>query len=189
MADESLYLGGTIRDRFLAVVAHNHETAAQRLAPLADGPEDLRDQREEAWRLLSDGVRWAGQALRSVGVEGTDETPIRDAESAFNRAQHLDVQLLKLSQLEGYNDAVALLVDSIKQACYHGADLGPLPGGRLGSFRAPGEELKAVPAIEPHSTDLQAIGVALGEALLRLGELRLGDPIEIATANLTPVTA
>jgi len=189
MPDESLYLGGTIRERFLAVLARGDETVAQRLEPLVDGPEDLRRQREEAWDLLSSGARWAAKALSSVGVDGTDESPIRDADAGFNRAQHLDVQLLKLSQLDRHNDAVALLVDSVKRACYHGADLGPLPGGRLASFRAPGEELKAVAEIEPHETDLQAIGSELGEALLRLNELRLGDPVDIANAILLPVTA
>src|ERR1700693_3877529 len=181
MADESLYLGGTIRERFIAVVTQHDETAAKRLEPLIDGPEDLRRQREEAWDLLSEGARWAAKALTSAGVDGTDASPIRDADAASNRAQHLDVQLLKLSQLDRYNDAVALLVDSVKRACYHGADLGPLPGGRLASFRAPGEELKASAEIEPHATDLQAIGGELGEALLRLNELHLGDPVDIAS--------
>jgi hypothetical protein len=188
--DESLYLGGTIRDRFLAVVAQGGgETAAQRLGSLTEGPEGLHEQREEAWRLLSEGVKWAAKALSSVGIDGTDETFVRDADGAFNLAQHLDAQLLRLSQLGTYNDAVALLVDSVKQACYHAADLGPLPGGRLGSFRAPGEELKAIPSIEPHETDLQAVGGALGEALVRLGERHLGDPVEIASAIFSPVTA
>jgi hypothetical protein len=189
MADESLYMGGTIRERFIAAVTRYDETAAQRLEPLVDGPDDLRRQREEAWDLLSEGARWAARALTSVGVDGTDASPIRDADTAFNRAQHLDVQLLKLSQLDRYNDAVALLVDSVKRACYHGADLGPLPGGRLASFRAPGEDLKAAPEMEPHATDLQAIGGDLGEALLRLNELHLGDPVDIASGILLPVTA
>lgn len=183
MADESLFLGGTIRDRFLAVVTRHDETGAQRLAGLADGPEDLHEQREEAWNLLSEGVRWAGQALRSVGITDTDDAPIRDADAAFNRAQHLDSQLLKLGQ-RGRHDRVALLVDSVKRACYHGANLGPLLGGRIGSIRASGEDLKASSTVEPHSADLQDVGGMLGEALLRLGELHLGDPIEIADAAL-----
>jgi hypothetical protein len=189
MADESLYLGGTIRERFIAAVAQHDETVAQRLEPLVDGPEDLRRQREEAWDLLSEGVRWAAKALTSVAVDGTDASPIRDADAAFNRAQHLDEQLLKLSQLDRFNDAAALLVDSVKRACYRGADLGPLSAGRLGSLRAPGEDLKATAEIEPHATDLQAIGGELGEALLRLDELHLGDPVDIASGILQPVIA
>ncbi|MGH2880907.1 MAG: hypothetical protein ACRDK4_15025 [Solirubrobacteraceae bacterium] len=183
MVDDSLFLGGTMRDRFLAVVAHDNETAAQRLAQLADGPEDLGEQRDEAWRLLSEGARWAAQALNSVGITGTDDTPIGDADAAFNRAQHLDEQLFKLGQI-GRHDRVALLVDAVKRACYHGADLGPLPGGRLGSFRAPGERPSVVVGIEPHSADLQDVGGALGEALLRVGELHLGNPVDIADAAL-----
>jgi hypothetical protein len=190
MADESLYLGGTIRGRFIAAVTQHDETAAQRLDPLIDGPEDLRSQREEAWDLLSEGAKWAAKALTSVGVDGTDASPIRDADAAFNRAQHLDEQLLKLSQLDRYNDAVALLVDSVKQACYHGADLGPERGGRISSVRASGEELNvSSEEIAPHPMDLQAIGGALGEALRRLGDLRLGHPVDIASGIFLPVTA
>jgi hypothetical protein len=189
MADESIYMGATLRDRFLAAVTQGRETATQRLTPVAEGAEDLRQQREEAWRLLSEGVRWAAKALASVGIDGTDEKPIHDPDAAFDRAQHLDAQVLKLSQLDQYHDAVALLVDAVKRACYHGADLGPLPGGRTSSFRGPGEGIKVVTEIEPNLTDLQEIGSALGEALARLGDLQLGNPVEIANGLLLPVAA
>jgi hypothetical protein len=190
MADEGIYLGATLRDRFLAAVTPGRETAAQRLTPVAEDAEDLRQQREEAWRLLSEGARWAAKALASVGVDGTDERPIRDPDAAFDRAQHLDVQLLKLSQLDQYHDAVALLVDAVKRACYHGADLGPQLGGRPSSFRRPGEEIKVGPReIEPNLTDLQELGNALGEALARLGSLHLGNPVEIASGIFLPVAA
>lgn len=190
MPDESLYLDGTLRDCFLAAVARGSgATAAQRLDALGDGPEDLHEQREEARRLLSEGGKWAAKALSSAGIDETAEIAVRDAEDAFNLAQHLDAQLLRLSQLERYNDVVALLVDSVKRACYHTADLGPTLGGRFGSPRAPGEGAKTAPQIEPHAADLQAVGSALGEALLRFGELRLGDPVEIAIAILSPVPA
>jgi hypothetical protein len=187
MADESLFVGGTMRERFAAVLGRTDETAAQRLDPLLPGPEGLHEQREEAWDLLTHGVKWAAEALCSVGIEGTDESPIRDADAAFNRAQHLDGQMLTLGLRDGYRDEVALLVDSVKLACYHGADLGPLPGGRIGSFRAPGESPRAVTPIEPRTSDLQAIGAALGEALVRFGELGLGDPLLIVLSLLRPV--
>src|SRR5438132_819787 len=92
MSDGGLFLGGTIRGRFIAAVTRQDETAAQRLEPLVDGPDDLPAQREEAWDLLSESAKWAATALASVGVDGTDASPVRDADVAFNRAQHLDVQ-------------------------------------------------------------------------------------------------
>lgn len=145
--------------------------------PSADGPHDPRAQRDDAWKLLSAGTRWAGAALDSVGIARTSTTPIRDSETAFQRAQHLDRQLWKLSQQSGFHDREALLVESVKRACYRGAELGPIPGGRLAASGV-------VNSVDPHPEDLQAIGSELGEALRRFAELDLGDPVQEAITAL-----
>ncbi|HEX4836948.1 MAG TPA: hypothetical protein VFV03_00265 [Solirubrobacteraceae bacterium] len=189
MADESLFQGGTLRDRFVAAVSRDDETIAQRLDPLLPGPTDLHAQRDEAWRLLSAGGVWAARALSSVGIDGTDERPIGDSDAAFERAQHLDRQLWKLSQQTGFNDAVALLVESVKQACYHAADLGPQIGGLISTARAPGAPVPVTREREPDPTDLQALGGNLGTALRRLSEQDLADAVREANAFLSQTTA
>jgi hypothetical protein len=188
MINERVDLDATIRDRFLETVARRGRDLARELEPLAEAGESLDDQREDAWRLLSEGVKWAAMALDSVGVNGTDISPIGDSEAAFDRGQHLDAQVFKLSQLPQRNDRVALLVDAVKQACYSGADLGPLRGGGIGTFKAPDKESTIAPTVQPQSEDLQAVGDALGEALLRLGDLHLGDPAKIASSIFAPAT-
>jgi hypothetical protein len=180
MADENLYLGPTVLDRFVAATSRDDENEAQRLAQLAPGPEDLDIQRAEAWSLLSAGNGWAARALDSVGISDTNDRPVHDPEAAFERAQHLDQQLWKLNQESGSHDAVALLVERVKQACYLGAELGPVVGGLISSFRQSGSEPAVSATREPDPKDLQAIGSELGEALRRLGELELADPIKEA---------
>ena len=119
----------------MAAIGRDDENLAQRLASLAPGPENLDLQRDEAWTLLSAGTEWAARALNFGGVPGTNQQPIRDSDEAFERAQHLDGQLWKLSQQGAANDAVALVVEKVKQACYAGADLGPLVGGLISRVR------------------------------------------------------
>jgi hypothetical protein len=184
MRDEAIFEGATLRDRFVAAVARDDETVAQRLAPFEDSPEDLGSQRDEAWKLLTAGVHWAALALRSAGVEGTDAGRIGDSEQAFQRGQHLDAQLWKLSQLPGFHDGVALLVDAVKRACYHAAELGPIPGGRLGSFRTMHGEPNLTETVGIRPDDLRAIGSDLGEALRWYGELGLGRPVDAAVGVL-----
>lgn len=176
--------GATVRDRFVAAVARGEELAAQRLAPTLPGSEDLHAQRDEAWDLLSAGVHWAADALKSVDIANTDTSSIRDSDAAFRRAQHLDGQLWQLGQRPGFHDAVALLVESMKRACYRGAELGPIPGGRLARVVAPGQLPHIVHPVEPDPEDLRAIGSDSGEALHRYAELGLGDAIEEAMGLL-----
>jgi hypothetical protein len=184
MAVESLFQGATLRDRFVAAVARDDETAAHLLTPTAGGPEDPNAQRNDAWKLLTAGARWAGAALDSIGLTGTSTAPIRDSEAAFQRAQHLDRKLWELSQQGGFHDREALLVESVKRACYRGADLGPIPGGRLASLKSPGGPPRVILPVDAHPEDLQAIGSDLGEALRRLADLGLGDPVQEAIAAL-----
>ena len=78
MTVEEIFLGATLRDRFVAAAARDDETAAQRLGPLADASDDLAAQRNDAWALLSTGVEWAARTLESAGVAGTGRAPIRE---------------------------------------------------------------------------------------------------------------
>lgn len=179
---EPIFYGGTLRGRFIAAATRRDETAAQRLSLLVDGEEDLAAQREDAWVILSAGIQWAARALASSGVTGTDETPIQDSEDAFGRAQHLERQLFTLSQLPGFHDREALLVDSIKRACYAAAELGPIQGGRLATF---GRTPSVVAQVDPGLADLQEVGGDVGDALQRLDELGLGDIVTEASKALT----
>lgn len=178
MAVDPIFYGFTLRDRFVAAATRGDEAAAQRLSSLLDDHGDLVAQREDAWAVLSTAIQWAARALASAGVTGTDETPIRDSETAFARAQHLERQLFALSQLPEFHDREALLVDSIKQACYAAAELGPTQGGRLSAVG------RVVRDVEPVPADLQEIGSDVGEALYRLDELGLGDIVTEASKAL-----
>jgi hypothetical protein len=105
MAVEPIFYGGTLSGRLIAVAARDDMTATMRLdALLSHEDEDVFAQREEAWTALSVGVEWAARALDTVGVRGTDTTPIGDSEGAFARGQHLGGQLFELSQLQGRHD-------------------------------------------------------------------------------------
>ena len=178
MAVDPIFYGATLRDRFVAAATRSDEAAAQRLSSLVDGHDDLAAQREDAWSVLSTAIRWAARALESAGVSGTDETPIRDSEAAFARAQHLERQLFALSQLPEFHDREALLVDAIKHACYAAAELGPIQGGRLSAVG------RVASQVEPAPADLQEIGNDVGEALYRLDELGLGDIVAEASKAL-----
>jgi hypothetical protein len=185
MAVEPLFYGGTLGERLIAVAARDDMSAAARLDALRSREdEDVFAQREEAWTAISVGVEWAARALDSVGVEGTDTTPIGDSEAAFARGQHLDGQLFKLSQLQDRHDRPALVVDAVKQACYAAAELGPIQGGRLGAVRRPADRPAVVEAVAPQETDLLEIGGQLGKALYRLNGLGLGDIVTEASKAL-----
>ncbi len=185
MAVEPIFYGGTLRGFFIAAATRDDAVAAERLDPLVhDENEDVFAQREEAWTALSVGIEWAAKALDSVGVDGTDTTLIRDSEAAFVRGQHLGEQLFKLSQLQGFHDRPALLVDAVKQACYAAAELGPTQGGRLSSVRRATDRPRVAPEVTPRETDLQELGSQLGKALYRLNELGLGDIVTEASRAL-----
>lgn len=177
----SIFLGATLRDRFLAAATSRDETAAQRLTGFAEGPQNLRAQREEAWALLSRGASWAALALEAGGVTGTEVGPIGSSDAAFERAQHFEGQLFALSQIPGFHDREAMVVDAVKQACYAGAELGPIKGGRLAAFGGG----HVVEESEPTEHDLQEIGSKLGEALHWLEELGLRNVVEEASEVLS----
>jgi|HubBroStandDraft_1064217.scaffolds.fasta_scaffold129400_1 hypothetical protein len=181
MAVEPLFYGGTLRGSLIAAATRADMIATARLdALLSREDEDLFAQREEAWTALTVGVQWAARALDSVGVGGTDTTPIRDSSAAFARGQHLSAQQFKLSQLQGCHDRPALLVDAVKQACYAAAELGPIQGGRLATF----DRSHVVDDVAPQEADLLEVGGQLGEALYRLNELGLGDIVTEASRAL-----
>jgi hypothetical protein len=183
MTIDGIFLGATLRDRFVAAAARDDETAAHRLAPLTDERDDVTAQRNDAWALLSTGAEWAARALRAAGVNDTDQTPVTDSETAFQRAQHLEQQLFTLSQMPGFHDREALLVDAVKRACYAAAELGPIQGGRLAAFsRGPA----VVREVAPAPVDLQEVGSEMGEALHRLAELGLGDVVKDGFQALAP---
>jgi hypothetical protein len=185
MAVEPLFYGGALGGRLVAVAARDDMTAVARLGALLDREdEDVFAQREGAWTAISVGVQWAARALDSVGVQGTDTNPVRDSEAAFDRGQHLDSQVFKLSQLQGRHDRPALLVDAVKLACYAAAELGPIQGGRLAAVRRPADGPAVVQAVAPQETDLLEVGGQLGEALYRLNELGLGDIVTEASKAL-----
>ena len=152
-------------------------------ALLSREDQDLFAQREQAWTALSVGVEWAARALDSIGVGGTDTTPIGDSEAAFARGQHLGAQMFNLSRLQGRHDRPALLVGAVKQACYAAAELGPIQGGRLAAVRR-STDLAVLEKVPPRAADLKELGGQLGEALYRLNELGLGDIVTEATRAL-----
>lgn len=185
MAVDPTFYGATLGGRLIAVAARDDMTAAARLdALLRREDQDLFAQREQAWTALSVGVEWAARALDSIGVGGTDMTPIGDSEAAFARGQHLGAQMFNLSRLQGRHDRPALLVGAVKQACYAAAELGPIQGGRLRAVRRPMDHPALLEKVPPRAADLQELGGQLGEALYRLDELGLGDIVTEANRAL-----
>jgi hypothetical protein len=183
--DEQIHLHATLLERFVAAAARDDEAVAQRLQPFIDEDEPPVQQREDAWRLLSAGVQWAARALSAAGLSDTTVTPVGDSEAAFAQAQRLEQQLFALSQLrDRSHDREALVVDAVKRACYDGAELGPIPGGRLA---IPGS---TVDTVAPSEEYLQEVGSDLGEALRRLNGLALVDVVEETTKALarTPLS-
>ncbi len=179
--DEQIYLHATLRERFVAAAARDDEAVAQRLQPQIDDDEPPVQQREDAWRLLSAGVQWAARALSAAGLPDVTVAPVGDSEAAFAQAQRLEQQLFVLSQLrDRSHDQEALVVDAVKRACYAGAELGPVPGGRLA---VPGS---VVNTVAPDEADLQEVGSDLGEALRRLNALGLADVLDETTKALAP---
>jgi hypothetical protein len=177
--DEQIYLHATLRERFIAAAARDDEAAAQRLQPLLQDDELPVQQREDAWRLLSAGVHWAARALSAAGLPNFTVIPVVDSETAFAEAQRLEQQFFALSQLrDSSHDQEALVVDAVKRACYSGAELGPIPGGRLA---VPGSTVNTVAPSEEY---LQEVGSDLGEALRRLNGLALADVVEETTKAL-----
>lgn len=189
MSDDAASAGTTLGDGLVGTIAHVDPAAAQDLKQVIEPNAALVTQRDQAWELLSAAVQWAAKALEQVGVEGTDATPVRDSDSAFAHAQDLEQQSYELTQKAGFHDEVALLVDAVRRACYTGADLGPIPGGRIGSFARPGDAAAIVYEVEPSPVDLQQIGSSIGEALLRFQELGLGDAVAETTSRLAPANA
>jgi hypothetical protein len=190
MAVEPLFYGGTLGERLIAVAARDDMTAAARLDALRGREdEDLFAQREQAWTALNIGLEWAARALDSVGVGGTDTTPIGDSEEAFSRGQHLGGQLFSLSQMQGHPYGPAPLVDAVKQACYAAAELGPIQGGRLAAVKRPADRPALLREVAPREADLLEVGGQLGEALYRLNELGLGDIVTEASKALATVSA
>ena len=184
MAADPTFYRASLGGRLIAVAAREDMVATARLdALLSREDQDLFAQREQAWTALSVGVEWAARALDSIGVGGTDTTPIGDSEAAFARGQHLGAQMFNLSRLQGRHDRPALLVGAVKQACYAAAELGPIQGGRLAAVRRP-TDLAVLEAVAPREADLQELGGQLGEALYRLNELGLGDIVTEATRAL-----
>jgi hypothetical protein len=111
--------------------------------------------------------------LEAVGIEGTDTSPITSDQGAFDRGQHLMEQMMALSRLPGFHDAVALTVDAVKNACYSGADLVPEIGGALHV----GGTIPARRVAEPAAAALERLGRLCGEALRRVCIQGLVDPI------------
>lgn len=179
--DEQIYLHATLRERFVAAAARDDEAVTQRLQPLIEDDEAPVQQREDAWRLLSSGVQWAARALFAAGLPDITVARVGDSEAAFTQAQRLEQQLFALSQLrDRSHDREALVVDAVKRACYAGAELGPVPGGRLA---VPGS---IVNEVAPGEAYLQEVGSDLGEALRRLNGLGLADVVEETTKALAP---
>ena len=132
-------------------------------------PSTAETQREQAFTCLNTAMRWAAVALASIGIDDTDVSPIADSEQAFQRGQHLNDQVWKPYLLPGRHDNVALIVDSVKNACYGVADLGPIPGGRFKSDRT------RIDTPPPESLD--DVGRCCGQALWRLGMIGLADVV------------
>ena len=133
--------------------------------------------------MLSTGIQWAARALQKAGVSGTDDTPIRDSEAAFARAQHLGRQLFALRQLPEYHDRSAA-GQRDQAGLLRSGRAGPIQGGRPSLVRHPTSEPSTSPEVSPRESDLREVGGDVGEALYHLGELGLGDIVTEASKAL-----
>ena len=189
MADEALYLDGTLLDRFVAAIGRGDENLAQRLASLAPGPENLDLQRDEAWTLLSAGTLWAA-ARAELGRGCSDQSAaaprlrrsLRRARrpsmvSCGNSVSRARRMMLSHSSWRRSSRLATRAPTSARSSAVSSHACGPRPPTGISVGR------------EPNPADLQAIGSELGDALRRLGELRLADPIQEVEGLRLPETA
>ncbi len=144
--------------RGIAETAPKLERRAMRLAA------DAQPQGEEL-DLCVRALGEAAAALRLAAGAAAPAAELRDGEVAF-----AELQAVSGLRLDPRREAIQkALIPALERAT---ARLGPFPGGRVGSFRGPGEALQIVEEVNPSPADLVAIagdsGRALGFAQLAL---------------------
>jgi hypothetical protein len=137
------------------------ESAIDSGAPNGDGLREVRARfaggiGEPA--LAGRCVTGAARALRrALGNEG-DPRPIVDGDSAFAELQPaFGVPVDR--QLQPIKDAVVAALELATER------LGPIPGGRLGSYRAPGQRPAVVEAAAAEADDLREMARLSGQAM------------------------
>jgi DNA-binding MarR family transcriptional regulator len=143
-----------VLDAFLEGVidsgAPNGNTLRERRARYSGGPSDAA--------LAGRCVTIAALALRrTVGNDG-DPRPIIDSDSAFAELQPAHGVPVHPDATEIKRSAVAALELATDR-------LGPLPGGRLGSYRAPGRAPNVVKEVRPTGSELTDMARLSGEAV------------------------
>lgn len=150
------HAGSLVLDAFLDAVVD--------VAPEAEAEADLARSRYpggvDERRLAGHCLTAAARALRSSLEQDREPRPIEHGEAAFFELQavmpmHLDAPREKIQRA---------LVTALKRAVEH---LGPVPGGRLASFRGPAGP-NVVEEVHPTTEDLEFIahhsGVGVGHA-------------------------
>lgn len=120
---------------------------------VADAGPDL-----DEFAICVAALTQAAWALRQSVDQHTPPPELRTSDEAFQELQavvglHLDPPRERIQEA---------LVRALERATDR---LGPIPGGRLGSFRAPGEQPNIVEGVEPTPSDLAEIARASGEAV------------------------
>lgn len=147
-------LHSEVLDAFLEAIIDsgvaNGDALRELRARFAGGPSEA----ELAGRCVTE----AAIALRRIAGNADDPRPIVDGDSAF----------AELQPAEGVPvpREAACVQEAVVTALRIATDrLGPLPGGRLGSFRAPGGAPNIVATVRPTTNDLVRIAQLSGEAL------------------------
>lgn len=117
-------------------------------------------------------VTMAALALRrAVGNDG-EPRPIVDGDSAFAELEPAAGALARMGQVPVKQAAVAALDLAVER-------LGPLPGGRLGSVRAPGAVPVIVEGRGPTGSDLVEMTRSAGEAVGAAGAESFVDAAQL----------
>jgi hypothetical protein len=124
-------------------------------------------------------VTRAAAALRRAVGNGKEPRPIIDGDSAFAELQPaFGVPVPK--EVEPIKAAV---VAALELATDH---LGPIPGGRLGAFRAPGQPPPVVNRVAPTVNDLSEMARLSGEAIGVAAALGLVDAASELSRLIVP---
>jgi hypothetical protein len=149
------------------------ESAVHSGAPNGDGMREVRDRFAggiSEMGLAGRCVTGAARALRRARGNESEPRPIVDGDAAFAELQPAFGVPVD-PEIQPIKDAVVAALELATDR------LGPMPGGRLGSFRAPGQRPAIVDAVTPAVDDLREMARLSGQAMGLAAGLRAVDLI------------
>ena len=144
----------TVLDAFIEAIIDSGAPNGAEVREARDGFGGAASEAELAGRC----VTMAALALRRAVGNESDPRPVLDGDSAFAEYVPASGAMVRVGQVPVKNAAIAALDLAVER-------LGPLPGGRLGSLRAPGAPPVIVHNQTPSGSELTQMARFAGEAV------------------------